>query len=290
MLLLCFVLCRESRKTPVHPTNKSLAPVQILDIFPDFLASNGSMQYSLSLNHASTEEGEEEGGALSEKQKKQQSFDAMFNVQYTWAEFDYAPVEEKEDSSAMLTDEAAAAAGVAPPAASVVAAAAAKPVPLLKSYNAQHHGFYLSDPANPYGPTSVEPPAGDASDDEDGSRGRAAALAKSAAAAAAAARADPNIESSEYYRWLREYVKVPTPRVEQQNNYFFILKATAGGAQPNAIYYSQYADRIKIAKRTKVSTAGWLWRQLLAWSAFCCCWSECRWLFVDVVSCVLCVV
>lgn len=54
--------------------------------------------------------------------------------------------------------------------------------------------------------------------------------------------------SSMSYQWLREYVNIPTPAVERDNNFFFSF---AG----NTLLYAKYDERIRIAKRTTVWTA-----------------------------------
>jgi len=292
-----------AKQTPVHPSKKDVSIVSIQSIFPelDFQhhdASNGEGEVPYEHVRAKNvarpielidpfdprfadldEESQAEQRALYEEWVHR----SMFNVEYSWVEYDFPPLDEpdheKKDEDATLMDTAVDSKEKSQPVSTEedermkAVARRARLRPLLQSYSTQYHGFYVHDPAQAAAAKSAkEKQTAEAEEkkqkekEQDESGTAMEDIEEGKAAATETSDADPNVLSEEVYNWKREYVKVPTPRVDASNNYFLISRkqpaastSTFTGPAASApnpplhgeIFYAQYTDRMRLAKRTK---------------------------------------
>ena len=216
-----FALPRQARLAPKHPdpSKGHLQAVEILEIFPEFGVEGGESYLQANNFEYNENAVNSDGEPLTEEELAELRKKARFNIEYAWTEFDYPPLE-----SIVVTNEDGTISS-SPPSQSPTANA--NMIPLIKSFTKKHHGLYLHDPANSLKNDS----------DEDESEAK---------------EKDPNVLTKETYMWQREYVKVPTPLVQKENNYFFILrKREDGTAEGSSIHYAQYSERLKIGKRAQ---------------------------------------
>lgn len=279
-----------AKEIPVHPLKAHVKPVEILPIFPHL---NEQEEEYIHANNVDSQP-PKDWDYLGEDEKKQLQSEnrrkTRFNVEFCWTEFDYPPMEDNKkenkdkdkdkdkeaNANAMQVDTETSTSTTATTATNADATATASPspspsasspassssstssstsklIPLLLGHTPRvdklkkwqiwdsretEQGLYVFDPNQPDGPKDEEN-ATDADEEADAEQTKAD---------------KDNVIGKEYYRWQKEYKQLPAPLVEPENNYFFIRCRQADGSFANEIRYAQYKHRIKIAKRTQVSS------------------------------------